>query len=346
MNLVHIPFSAVRAALDRREAEWNQETTDSYNTSHHSHADITRVLPDVDHHVPDLHTEHLDNWLPVIASSQHVRSYHIVELSRRCVSALVSARAGWAFNERIIPSVMEDLMECFPLITSTTITAGHTSSSPPVNHNIAELLANDDFFVRLDGCSPKDGQGPSRPRTLKHVITKLVTSVRAWRALEETLQGRNEQKARLYLLPFRPHMNPDREYRVFCPPKTGVHRIAAISQYRWGQPWKGGNVGEQSEQTSQRVLEGTKQLHRNIVRHSETLREDGKAWVMENFVKDGFTFDVFDTGEEIQLVEVNPFGAMSGCGSCLFHWIRDGEVLYGKRGEVEFRVAIDQQERQ
>lgn len=39
---------------------------------------------------------------------------------------------------------------------------------------------------------------------------------------------------------------------------------------------------------------------------------------------------------------MNPFGAMSGCGSSLFHWIKDARVLYGFGGaeEVEFRVAM------
>ena len=50
--------------------------------------------------------------------------------------------------------------------------------------------------------------------------------------------------------------------------------------------------------------------------------------------RDGFTFDVLETfdgdgSQGVQLVELNEFGAMSGCGSCLFEWIRDAEALYG-----------------
>ena len=43
---------------------------------------------------------------------------------------------------------------------------------------------------------------------------------------------------------------------------------------------------------------------------------------------------------DVQLVELNIFGASTGCGSCLFHWIRDAEMLYGKQQEVEFRIAL------
>ena len=73
--------------------------------------------------------------------------------------------------------------------------------------------------------------------------------------------------------------------------------------------------------------------------------------------RDGFTFNVLEGGpdaKELQLVELNCFGAMSACGSCLFEWIRDAEALYGVQrsggcagssclseapGRVEFRVV-------
>ena len=33
--------------------------------------------------------------------------------------------------------------------------------------------------------------------------------------------------------------------------------------------------------------------------------------------------------ENCCVIEFNSFGAWSGCGSCLFHWPRDRDVLYG-----------------
>ena len=62
---------------------------------------------------------------------------------------------------------------------------------------------------------------------------------------------------------------------------------------------------------------------------------------MDYLEKEGFVFDVFDTTSEMQLVEVNPFGAMSGCGSCLFHWIRDAKTLYGRKEGIEVRLALE-----
>jgi hypothetical protein len=71
-------------------------------------------------------------------------------------------------------------------------------------------------------------------------------------------------------------------------------------------------------------------------------RSDGLDELM---LKQGFTFDVlWDAEERCELIELNSFGTRSGCGTCLFHWLRDGDLLYGKKlgenGEVEFRISI------
>ncbi|KAH6028547.1 hypothetical protein HBI54_229090 [Parastagonospora nodorum] len=56
----------------------------------------------------------------------------------------------------------------------------------------------------------------------------------------------------------------------------------------------------------------------------------------------GFSFDVVlqDDGS-VQLVELNPFGAMSGCGACLFNWIIDARMLYGLE-HVGFAIVLDE----
>lgn len=65
--------------------------------------------------------------------------------------------------------------------------------------------------------------------------------------------------------------------------------------------------------------------------------KDLKTW--------GFSFDIVvkgicPAGGNVEVVEINPFGARSGCGSCLFHWERDGSVLYGGKEGVEVRILI------
>jgi hypothetical protein len=43
---------------------------------------------------------------------------------------------------------------------------------------------------------------------------------------------------------------------------------------------------------------------------------------------------------EVQLLELNPFGIASGCGSCLFNWVTDAETLYRNKEEIEIRLSI------
>jgi len=52
-------------------------------------------------------------------------------------------------------------------------------------------------------------------------------------------------------------------------------------------------------------------------------------------LKYGFSFDILLKGDGgVQLVEINPFGSMSGCGGCLFHCVLDGKALYGLENAV------------
>lgn len=59
-------------------------------------------------------------------------------------------------------------------------------------------------------------------------------------------------------------------------------------------------------------------------------------------MEQGFSFDLFydEDTEKCSLVELNTFGVRSACGSCLFQWVDDREVLYGGE-EAEFRVSVD-----
>ena len=66
------------------------------------------------------------------------------------------------------------------------------------------------------------------------------------------------------------------------------------------------------------------------------------------FLKQGFSFDVLfdEVVERCVLVELNGFGARPWCGACLFHWLRDIDILCGQKTtskevpEVEFRVSV------
>ncbi|MCJ1312983.1 hypothetical protein MMC25_006659 [Agyrium rufum] len=165
---------------------------------------------------------------------------------------------------------------------------------------------------------------------------------------------------KIFLLPYRKDMDPRREFRVFCPPlscasdegyitdqrgsdgmrlRRGV--ISGILQYRWTSLLDFGKAPYDPAQTIEIVSSALHTICEKIWDRADELEREGKGWLRRKLCEEGFVFDVFLSldGKDVQLVEINPFGAMSGCGSCLFEWIRDAEQLYGLRNEIVFRVV-------
>jgi hypothetical protein len=177
-------------------------------------------------------------------------------------------------------------------------------------------------------------------REVNDVVLRLTTSQRAVNAITNLLEDGAEEIP-LYFLPFNRKMRTEREFRVFCPPGDG--RISAVTQYKWHAPSIFASLAEgELESTFQKVFGEIQQVHEEIL---GLVKKRGDE-MDELMLRQGFTFDVLWDGEEerCQLIELNSFGTRSGCGACLFHWLRDGEVLYGKEGgengEVEFRISI------
>ena len=146
----------------------------------------------------------------------------------------------------------------------------------------------------------------------------------------------------MYLFPWREDIRTELEYRVYCPPplaesdnpgKSAEAKISAISQYNWHTPWYHAASESKYKGLTQALLKSCRDLHQKIVTSpafTERLKSRGFVF---NVVEDPCTHDV-------QLIELNGFGAMTGCGACLFHWIRDAKLLYGLEDKVEVRVAI------
>lgn len=139
-------------------------------------------------------------------------------------------------------------------------------------------------------------------------------------------------------------MDPAKEFRVFVPPpsarkeKDGNFRISAISQYRWHEPLQL-PPGFTVAQLVDCVTVGAQKILTKICQHLLP------SYPLENqlmLLRYGFNFDVAlqDNGS-VQLVELNPFGTMSGCGACLFNWIIDARMLYGLE-EAGFAVVLDE----
>uniref|UniRef100_L2G5H5 Cell division cycle protein 123 n=1 Tax=Colletotrichum fructicola (strain Nara gc5) TaxID=1213859 RepID=L2G5H5_COLFN len=184
------------------------------------------------------------------------------------------------------------------------------------------------FFVRLDACSPKDGAhkvpGKISLHSVDEIILRLVTSGRCRAALEDCLDSM--KTVELFFLPFDPRMASERE-------------VTGISQYRWHKPWRFATSPEGAQNAIiRRICQQAEHIRQQILADLKSEDENDRIMMAQ-----GMSFDLLydkDT-RTVELVELNPFGVRSPCGSCLFQWIRDREVLYdeNEKETVEFRVS-------
>ncbi|KAK2008702.1 hypothetical protein LZ32DRAFT_539419 [Colletotrichum eremochloae] len=195
------------------------------------------------------------------------------------------------------------------------------------------------LFVRLNACSPKDGvqsiPGQVSLHSLSEIILRLVTSSRCRTALEDCLSALIPVE--LFFLPFDKRMGSQREFRVFC--RAEDCRITGISQYCWHKPWRYACLPEKDQD---RIIE-------KVVLEAERLRVQILADLNGNdktdrlLMEQGMSFDLLYDEEacDVELVELNPFGTRSPCGSCLFQWAKDQEVLYDEQNKktIECRVS-------
>lgn len=329
MDLKIIPYREIESALE--EARGNFEETEMLNTHHHSYEEISSIIPETTqlrHAKPDLVPGIFKHWLPLIMSSQGVseKEWHVFEFPRFLMGEITSACSVWCARGGLNYDIVKDLIELFPKKTRAGV---------PTEEVFRERRK---WFLRFDMCSAKDSAARSSVvQTPADIINRACTSLRVAQSLRDILDDVRDpfQKANVFLVPINPAMDPSREYRVFCPPLIG--RISAISQYRWHERSCKKNL-EDSAKSAERIYEGSTDIYAQITRHAEQLED---ASVGKKMRSEGFTFDVLETPTgEVQLVEINPFGAMSGCGSCLFHWLEDAMVLYGWEERVEVRVAL------
>ncbi|KAL8774276.1 MAG: hypothetical protein Q9209_001027 [Squamulea sp. 1 TL-2023] len=200
-------------------------------------------------------------------------------------------------EKRYRKGIHKDLADLFPRRTTRGM-------------NIEQLLREEKYFVRLDTCSLKDaiiGRGPIRDS--KDLWTRLATSARGVTGIRAMRDNLPEQPVDLFLMKWNDRMRTDLEYRVFCASASG--EIAAISQYKWRSPWY--HPKEDSgvqEVIAKRVFEGAKAIHARI---------KANPVMTEDFKERGYGFDMIEDpedGNSVGLIELNDFGAMTGCGSC------------------------------
>ncbi|RDL41702.1 uncharacterized protein BP5553_01681 [Venustampulla echinocandica] len=304
MKLVKVDSGVVGAEPER------------FNSSFHTEAEAPILLPPTE--IP----YSFERWLPLISRTQNIpsSSIQVITLSRSQGNLLLKASQSSLIRRETSRMYAEDLDdEIKPTLSSLIFPPGG-------------------LFLRFAACSPKDGVGGTTPlRTVNDILLRIATSFRATNSIRNILDT-DATGIKLLFLPHNSRMETAREYRVFCPPPSGL--IAALSQYKWHQPSKFHDRDpDDIEKTIQTIMMGTRRIHTEILKE---LGNPGACKVAELVLQQGFTFDIsFDeeTGRSY-LVELNAFGTRSGCGSCLFHWLTDNAQLYGREQDVEFRISI------
>jgi len=132
-------------------------------------------------------------------------------------------------------------------------------------------------------------------------------------------------------------MNTALEYRVFCPPteESQEPAISAVSQYKWSKPssFQGRFSNNEIDAILHRIMKEIWRIYADILDNLDDSKMD------RLLLKQGFSFDIMyqeETGK-CCLIELNGFGVRSGCGGCLFHWVRDMDTMYSTE-KVEFRI--------
>ncbi|PVH89552.1 hypothetical protein DL98DRAFT_579343 [Cadophora sp. DSE1049] len=299
---------------------------DAYNSTFHTEVEAPG-LP-----IPSETPQSFIRWLPLVIRSQAIPStsiQHITLTPPQTQLILDASQASLHTREfnRIYAEELVDLTSAFESL-----------SFPP-----------EGFFLRLDECSPKDGvKGTAPLKSAEQIILRLTTSHRATNAMIRQ-KDKNGGFVELVFLPHNAKMDIAKEFRVFCAPPDG--RITVVSQYKWHKP------SFLSSKAPGGIDEIIKVIMKEILRiHDEIMAEveqGGGGTLDKLLLEQGFTFDVMfdEESQSCALIELNSFGARSGCGSCLFHWLRDMDVLYGRRSmrddgergvkeDVEFRISV------
>lgn len=345
MRVRTVPFSSVAADIEEvsklRDDSHPSARSKRFNTGQHKRLEILPVVAEriaFRHEAPPFDPYDYTLWQPLVARSQRLQ-------------------ASDSFVGRVPDFMWQDLMRCH----STWIATGKIDqriadevvetwvSTKPGKEIAAHFDGNKKWFVRLAQMSPKDSPlGGSLPcTTLAEVVIKICSSMRAYGCLERERDAARahgkDVNIKIAINAWDGGMDPMREFRVFVPPPgarlSEEMKISAISQYRWWTPFVSPYPDSDFAATASKVLCEAEKIFEEILAFVKT--ELGEE-IGKSLWKYGFSFDIIvKEGGQVQLVELNPFGAMSGCGACLFQWITDGKVLYGL-DEAEFAITAEE----
>ncbi|KAJ6562824.1 hypothetical protein DFH09DRAFT_490566 [Mycena vulgaris] len=278
--------------------------------------------------LPDPRATFYGRWIDLIVRLRNIdpNVVHTLTLTPYYAKTLLNASTVAMLTGRISNLHKDDLLDPSPFDNLFPKLAAAEAVPPR-------------YFARYDAASPKDSPLNAPLTSPSAVVAQLAMSQRSHNALSDALAL--DSPIHIYFMPWDETMDTRREHRVFCAPTSEYNprpnRVTAVSQYSWHKPSLLAELPrEQIEAEMNHLLEGIERIHGEIIAYS--VKNDTK----ESLDKEGFVFDVYvhTSIGEVQLLELNPFGIASGCGSCLFNWVTDAETLYGNKEEIEVRLSI------
>ncbi|KAF2729400.1 hypothetical protein EJ04DRAFT_515956 [Polyplosphaeria fusca] len=346
MKLLKIPYSII--AVDKAKIEATKDTSHPssrsrrFNTAHHTHAEISPVVPEkgsFEHSAPPWTPYGYANLQPLVVRSQNIAPLdcYIGTIPSYLWEDLLRVHAAWLATGKIHNSVLNDTVESW--------------MASGAGKEIAKYLDGErKWFIRLDQMSPKDSplSGNLPCTTMHDVVSKIGSSMRAHGCLQREKEDAEREcrhvSIKLILNRWNEQIDAGQEFRVFVPPPAAcggdAFEISAISQYQWHSPFEA-RYGLSVEETLETVHAGAKKLLAEIEQFVKGETNDGSC-IWELLVKHGLTFDLWLKGpDDARLIEINPFGALSGCGACLFNWVLDGRTLYGLDESV-FALTLEE----
>lgn len=196
-----IPFSFIQSAFEIWSTTLKEQ--ENFNTHHHSHHDISLLVPELPHSKPENSTHDpwilLSPWLGLISLSQGFNpetDIHRILLPKIFCTRVLRASTVALIMGRIATSDEEDLIESFP----------QTTTDGTLLDSLFSQNQTKKFFFRMDPCSLKDaviGQGPVK--NVRDLWTRLATSTRGTTGIASilSLPVAEEQPVYMYLLPWR-----------------------------------------------------------------------------------------------------------------------------------------------
>ena len=252
---------------------------------------------------------------------------HIISIDEYEQLMSHSYRDKWAHLQKVDGIITHEFTKAEVKILCETRSALYTGKRPgSLKEELDDIesrmpdLTNNQYFCRLNQCSPKDGLYKEGPFTDNaKALDSIISSLRSNKELERCKKA--ESGNLVYFIPWRTEWKNWFEFRVF----VYHNKVTAISQYNWSR-----NLGL--------VNYPLQQWGKNIIEFCEKIVIE-----MPNTTEGNWVIDVIvdPNTNNVELVEFNCFGAELAAGSALFGWIQDRDILYSNGSIVEFHYLVD-----